>query len=160
RGSAAVAGPRGPEASSAEQEARADGPSLPARGWEPGASFVYEVSTEGSASIKTGDAPAQQSSVKLSGTLPLPVIARPGAGVTLPGALRNGSLQPGGKALGAADLAAPFYAVASAIGELSSFRFSKRLPSEARVALQSLAASLQLVAPGSRRAEWQAREFD
>lgn len=147
-------------AASAAEGARDDGSTLPARRWEPGASFVYEVSTRGTAAVKTKAAPAQEAAVELTGTLAVTVLARAGEVVTLRGELREGSLRQGQKTLAAAELGAPFYATAAVTGELSSFRFSRRLPPEARVALQSLAASIQMVAPEGRRAAWQARELD
>lgn len=167
-GAAAVGALRGPRGAAAivdgaangEEGARDDGPALHARRWEPGASFVYEVSTRGTATVQTKAAPAQAAAVELTGTLALTVLARSSGVVTLRGDLREGSLRQGQKALAAADLAAPFYATAAVTGEISSFRFSRRLPPEARAALQSLAASIQMVAPEGRRAAWQARELD
>lgn len=154
-----------PAASSAVAAAAATTAAAPREGagerrWDLGASFVYAVTGEATVSIASQEGSPQAAKAKISGDLALTVIARSPRGVTVRADLRSGSFEQGTKKLAAADLAAPFYFHASKAGELSSFVFSKRLPTEARAALESLATSLEIVVPEGAGASWRAREID
>lgn len=150
----------------AEQNATATRPVvLPARQWQEGASFIYDIDTTRSMAI-TGLSQAEQVvKYHVQGTLRLTVMGREGDDIRLRVDVEatNVELVPAGKMSekeAAIWLSRTFYAHARVNGEIPSFFFPKDVPVEARILLKGFVNSLQWVSPSGPVATWHTVEQD
>ncbi len=138
---------------------------LPARQWQEGASFVYDIDTTRSMAVTGSSQPEQLVKYQVQGTLRLTVMGREGDDIRLRVDLEatNVKILPAGKMSGkdaAIWLSRTFYANARSTGEIPSFLFPKDVPVEARTLLKGFVNSLQWVAPPALASIWHTVEQD